>query len=482
MAATPIPFSTKDNSNSTLASGISANTLSIPLASGGGAAFPQPYNGTATSGGTSTTLNATGISATIGGSAQVGKFIWNFTDGSVAVITAVATNSVTTTALLGGTSNTWGNSQQWRIDPFVLTLEKHDSATPYNVTQREEVLVYGRSTDTLSVYQTSDRGYNGTTAATFASSDYVYLHVTAPIVERFKDVVAVLAQQIDTNTNSITTTNTNVTNLQTGTYHYVVTTGSANAYVAATPALAAYAAGNVVVFKANFANTAAATLNLNSLGAKTIKKVDGATDLAANDIANGQIVVVRYDGTNFQMVSPIGQVTAAPLKNLGSVTTASSSVGSSSTAENTMSPTWTGTATVPVNQLGVGSKIHIVLGGGYRQASGNLDIRVKIGGTLLVLFHNTVADDPNTYPWYADITAICTATGASGSVLGSASFVTVANETIGASTTSYALPSAVTVDTTGTLAISFTAQFSASNANHGCTIQNGAITIYAVPS
>src|SRR3954447_11464485 len=111
MAATPIPRSTKDNANSTLASGISANTLSIPVASGGGASFPQPYTGTCTSLGTATTLNCTGISATIGGSGNTGKFIWNRTDGSIAVITAVGTNSLTTTALLGGSVNTWGNSQ-----------------------------------------------------------------------------------------------------------------------------------------------------------------------------------------------------------------------------------------------------------------------------------------------------------------------------------------------------------------------------------
>ena len=36
----------------------------------------------------------------------------------------------------------------------------------------------------------------------------------------------------------------------------------------------------------------------------TIKKLDGATDLVANDIKNGQIVEVEYDGTNFQMLTP----------------------------------------------------------------------------------------------------------------------------------------------------------------------------------
>jgi hypothetical protein len=61
-------------------------------------------------------------------------------------------------------------------------------------------------------------------------------------------------------------------------------------------------------FTANAANTAAATLNLNGIGARTIKKVQGGitTDLVANDIRPGQIVQVCYDGTNMQMVSPVG--------------------------------------------------------------------------------------------------------------------------------------------------------------------------------
>src|ERR1022692_4805364 len=105
MAATPIDISTKDNASGQLSSGINNSVTSIPLQTGNGANFPQPYNGTATSGGTAATLNATGISAAIGGSAQVGNWVWNQTDGSIAVITAVATNSLTTTRLIGGTDN-----------------------------------------------------------------------------------------------------------------------------------------------------------------------------------------------------------------------------------------------------------------------------------------------------------------------------------------------------------------------------------------
>jgi hypothetical protein len=86
------------------------------------------------------------------------------------------------------------------------------------------------------------------------------------------------------------------------------TTGSANAYVfTPSPALAAYAAGMTFRLKANFTNSGAATLNISGLGAVAIKKLDGATALVSGDIVSGQEFFVIHDGTNFQMLSPVGQ-------------------------------------------------------------------------------------------------------------------------------------------------------------------------------
>lgn len=87
---------------------------------------------------------------------------------------------------------------------------------------------------------------------------------------------------------------------------YYADTGAANAYVI-TPVISigAYATGQRFSFKSANANTTTSTLNINGLGAKTIKNSAGA-NLAANDILSGQIVVVEYDGTNFQMLSVTG--------------------------------------------------------------------------------------------------------------------------------------------------------------------------------
>lgn len=67
-----------------------------------------------------------------------------------------------------------------------------------------------------------------------------------------------------------------------------------------------YVTGQQYRFKANTANTLAATINFNSLGTKTIKKVQGGitNDLATGDICVGLWVDLTYDGTNMQMMSP----------------------------------------------------------------------------------------------------------------------------------------------------------------------------------
>jgi len=71
-----------------------------------------------------------------------------------------------------------------------------------------------------------------------------------------------------------------------------------------TPALTAYAAGQMFYCVAAGDNTGAVTLNINSLGAKNVTK-NGTTALAAAEIKSGQTVAVIYDGTRFQMLNPV---------------------------------------------------------------------------------------------------------------------------------------------------------------------------------
>lgn len=65
--------------------------------------------------------------------------------------------------------------------------------------------------------------------------------------------------------------------------------------------MAAYAQGQMFTFVSAGANTGATTININSLGAKSITKL-GTTALSSGDIASGAVCVIVYDGTRFQLV------------------------------------------------------------------------------------------------------------------------------------------------------------------------------------
>jgi hypothetical protein len=89
--------------------------------------------------------------------------------------------------------------------------------------------------------------------------------------------------------------------------------GLTDAYACSlSPAILSYTIGTLYRVKANTANTGAASVNLNTIGAITIKKAEGGitTDLADNDIRAGQWIDMVYDGTNMQMQSNFGNASA----------------------------------------------------------------------------------------------------------------------------------------------------------------------------
>lgn len=90
--------------------------------------------------------------------------------------------------------------------------------------------------------------------------------------------------------------------------------GAGNAYTLtnspAMTAATAYRVGTTFTFQSTLANTDTATLNVDGLGARTLKKFGGTSNLAGGDIVVGQIVTVVFDGTNFQVVSMISDANA----------------------------------------------------------------------------------------------------------------------------------------------------------------------------
>lgn len=81
-------------------------------------------------------------------------------------------------------------------------------------------------------------------------------------------------------------------------------TGTADAVqVGFTPAITAYSTKVLVAAKIAVNNTGAATLEIESLGAKPIKK-NGSDDLEADDLVVGKIALFAYDGAQFQLLNP----------------------------------------------------------------------------------------------------------------------------------------------------------------------------------
>lgn len=81
---------------------------------------------------------------------------------------------------------------------------------------------------------------------------------------------------------------------------YAADTGEADVYaIAPAPTITAYATGQAFHFFAANANTGVSTVNVNALGPKAVQK-NGAA-LTGAEIGTGDLVIVVYDGTQFQL-------------------------------------------------------------------------------------------------------------------------------------------------------------------------------------
>lgn len=83
-------------------------------------------------------------------------------------------------------------------------------------------------------------------------------------------------------------------------------TGNDSYAITLTPAVTAYTTGDVYRFKADVANTGACTLNVNAVGAKSLK-MNSNLDPVDGYIKAGALVECMYDGTNLQIMSVSGK-------------------------------------------------------------------------------------------------------------------------------------------------------------------------------
>ena len=88
----------------------------------------------------------------------------------------------------------------------------------------------------------------------------------------------------------------------------LITVAGTNALTGlAVPPLEGYTAGAQYSFIAQNTNTAAVTLDIDSLGVKNVTKF-GSVALSAGDIVAGAMTLVEYDGTRFQLLNPANSI------------------------------------------------------------------------------------------------------------------------------------------------------------------------------
>lgn len=179
----------------------------------------------------------------------------------------------------------------------------------------------------------------------------------------------------------------------------LTTTGSSNAYALTTAqTLAAYADGQELTFKANFTNTGAATLNVDGLGAKAIRKgADEALD--ADDILQNGYYRVAYNSAGDSSAGAwqiIGSVSSEFIQDLvGAMFTGNTETGVTVTYEDT-----DGTIDVVLSDEYLQDVAGAMLTGNtetgldatYQDADGTIDIEVT--GVLEDL--NTLAANTGT--------------------------------------------------------------------------------------
>lgn len=165
-------------------------------------------------------------------------------------------------------------------------------------------------------------------------------------------------------------------------------TNATNAYsvsVVTGPAPTGYGTGGMTIrFTVNAANTGAATLNVNTLGAKNITK-NGTTALASGDMPINSVQSATYDGTQFQLDSlPAGNGTVTSVIAGTGLTGGTINTTGTIAVDYTAAGTYTGTQAGTPATLTDASTIAWAMSGGNNyevQLGGSRTLGVPTAGT-----------------------------------------------------------------------------------------------------
>ena len=172
----------------------------------------------------------------------------------------------------------------------------------------------------------------------------------------------------------------------------------------ASPTRTAYAAGQRFAFIVSNDNTSSVTINIDSLGAKSLKDGEG-NNLVAADLKAGGIVECRYDGTQFLISSQKHSSISQAVTTLLRTTTDSSDVTSGTYASFDQD------FDIPADSLSVGEVIDVFA---TAEPTGDVvgDIKMRLDGTdVLEKTNFSLSNDP-VFRWTGTVRAI----GASGNI------------------------------------------------------------------
>lgn len=219
----------------------------------------------------------------------------------------------------------------WSIsvsNPVKITIVWYESVTVGSTTtqrviRREVAHITAVSSNQITIVRRQEScpfDYQATTQTTttsaFESWDYIYLTATDWHFQNINDEI------VNINTNYLTKAEYQAADP----IYDASSTWNDDYVITLDPVPASYDSVRRVFLKPDVSNTGAATLNVNSLWTKTIKKFQwwSVADLSSGDLQAGRVEQLFYDGTYFQLSSIPG---VTPTVDIDSLTESSPESG-----------------------------------------------------------------------------------------------------------------------------------------------------------
>lgn len=160
--------------------------------------------------------------------------------------------------------------------------------------------------------------------------------------------------------------------------------GTANAFtLTPSPAITAYAAGQVFVFLAVGTNTTSVTCTVSGVGARAVQASGSA--LVGGEVVSGKLYSIRYDGTQFQLETVSVTPFIATLLNDATAAAARTTLGAIGAADNN---TFTGSNTQSTGSYKFNDGIQAIFGSTSQNFIKNNGADLQIHTSGLVNFLN----------------------------------------------------------------------------------------------